>query len=317
MGHVTEGIVIAVCVSKEKGTIKHDVGKATIVDGYGLEHDAHGGPWHRQVSLLSEASIQKMADIGLEVFPGIFAENITVRGIDLPKLPVGVWLWIGNEVILEVTQIGKECHTGCAIFQQVGQCVMPKEGIFAKVIRGGEVKRGDVVRVGFPVRSAILTISDKGFRGERADVSGDVIDEEARSIGTVIAREIVSDDYDKIVNELKRMADELDADLILTTGGTGLGPRDVTPEATEAVIDKPVPGIPYAMLQSGLAKTPHAMLSRATAGIRGKTLIINLPGSPKAVKEGLDSILPALPHAVEVIRGWECRSLRNSTSHRV
>ena len=302
MGHVTEGLVIAVCISKEKGTIKSDVGKATILDGYGLEHDAHGGAWHRQVSLLSEESIRKMADKGLEVFPGIFAENITVRGIDLPKLPVGAWLWLGGEAILEVTQIGKDCHTGCAVFQQVGQCIMPKEGIFAKVIRGGEVKRGDVVRAGFPVRSAILTISDKGFRGERADVSGDVIDEEARSIGTVIAREIVSDDYDKIVNELKRMADELDADLILTTGGTGLGPRDVTPEATEAVIDKPVPGIPYAMLQSGLAKTPHAMLSRATAGIRGKTLIINLPGSPKAVKEGLDSILPALPHAVEVIR---------------
>jgi molybdopterin adenylyltransferase len=303
VGHVTEGMVIAVCVSGEKGTVKHDVGKATILDGYGLEHDAHGGPWHRQVSLLSEASIQKMADKGLKVYPGIFAENITVRGIDLPKLPVGVWLRIGDEAILEVTQIGKECHTGCAVFQQVGQCVMPKEGIFAKVIRGGEVKRGDVVRAGFPVRSAILTISDSGSRGERSDLSGEVIEEEVKSIGTVVAREIVPDDYNKIVNELKRMADDLEADLILTTGGTGLGPRDVTPEATEAVIDKLALGISCAMLQSGLAKTPHAMLSRATAGVRGKTLIVNLPGNPKAVKEGLDAILPALPHAVEVIRG--------------
>lgn len=303
MGHVTEGVVVAVCISDEKGTIKRDVGKATIVDGYGLENDAHGGPWHRQVSLLSEASIQKMADIGLDVFPGIFAENITVRGIDLPKLPVGIWLRIGEEVVLEITQIGKECHTGCAIFQQVGQCVMPKEGVFAKVIRGGEVKRGDVIRVGFPVRTAILTISDKGSRGERADASGDVIEDAVKSIGTVIDRGLVPDDYDKIVSELKRMADDLDADLILTTGGTGLGPRDVTPEATQAVIYKAAPGIPHAMLQSGLAKTPHAMLSRATAGVRGKTLIVNLPGSPRAVKEGLDAILPALPHAVEVIRG--------------
>lgn len=303
MGHVTEGVVVAVCISDEKGTIKRDVGKATIVDGYGLENDAHGGPWHRQVSLLSEASIQKMADIGLDVFPGIFAENITVRGIDLPKLPVGIWLRIGEEVVLEITQIGKECHTGCAIFQQVGQCVMPKEGVFAKVIRGGEVKRGDVIRVGFPVRTAILTISDKGSRGERTDASGDVIEDAVKSIGTVIDRGLVPDDYDKIVSELKRMADDLDADLILTTGGTGLGPRDVTPEATQAVIYKAAPGIPHAMLQSGLAKTPHAMLSRATAGVRGKTLIVNLPGSPRAVKEGLDAILPALPHAVEVIRG--------------
>ena len=303
MGHVTEGVVVAVCISDEKGTMKRDVGKGTIVDGYGLENDAHGGPWHRQVSLLSEASIQKMADIGLNVFPGIFAENITVRGIDLPKLPVGIWLRIGEEAVLEITQIGKECHTGCAIFQQVGQCVMPKEGVFAKVIRGGEVKRGDVIRVGFPVRTAILTISDKGSRGERTDASGDVIEDAVKSIGTVIDRGLVPDDYDKIVSELKRMADDLDADLILTTGGTGLGPRDVTPEATQAVIYKAAPGIPHAMLQSGLAKTPHAMLSRATAGVRGKTLIVNLPGSPKAVKEGLDAILPALPHAVEVIRG--------------
>jgi molybdopterin adenylyltransferase len=303
VGHVTEGIVIAVCISEEKGTVKHDVGKATIVDGYGLEDDAHGGPWHRQVSLLSEESIQKMADKGLNVFPGIFAENITVRGIDLPKLPVGIWLWVGKEAILEITQIGKECHTGCAVFQQVGQCVMPKEGVFAKVIRGGEVKRGDIIRVGFPVCAAILTISDSGSRGERPDISGDVIEDAVKSIGTVIARGIVPDDYDTIVSELKRMADHVQADLILTTGGTGLGPRDVTPEATEAVIDKAAPGIPYAMLQSGLAKTPHAMLSRATAGVRDKTLIVNLPGSPRAVKEGLDAILPALPHAVEVIRG--------------
>ena len=303
MGRVTEGVVTAVCVSKEKGTAKHDVGKAKIVDGYGLENDAHGGPWHRQVSLLSEESIQKMADKGLDVFPGIFAENITVRGIDLPKLPVGIWLRIGEEVILEVTQIGKECHAGCAVFQQVGQCIMPKEGIFGKVIRGGKVKRGDVIRVGFPVRTAILTISDKGSRGERPDISGDTIADEVKSIGMVIARGLVPDDYDKIVDELKRMADDIQADLILTTGGTGLGPRDVTPEATEAVVDKLAPGIPQAMLQSGIAKTPHAMLSRATAGVRGKTLIVNLPGSPKAVKEGLDSILPALPHAVEVIRG--------------
>ncbi len=303
MEHVIEGIVTAVCVSEEKGTVKHDVGKARIVDGYGLESDAHGGPWHRQVSLLSEESIGKMAGLGVDVGPGTFAENITVRGIDLPKLPVGIWLRIGEEVILELTQIGKECHTGCAIFQQVGQCVMPKEGVFAKVVRGGEVKRGDVIRVGFPVRTAILTISDKGSRGERPDISGDIIEKEVKSIGTVIERGIVPDDYDTIVSELKRMADDIQADLILTTGGTGLGPRDVTPEATEAVIDRSAPGIPYAMLQSGLAKTPHAMLSRATAGVRGKTLIINLPGSPKAVKEGLDTILPALPHGVEVIRG--------------
>ncbi|NLS44566.1 MAG: molybdenum cofactor biosynthesis protein [Firmicutes bacterium] len=305
MGHIIEGIVTAVCISREKGTVKHDVGKAKVIDGYGLENDAHGGPWHRQISLLSEGSIQKMVDIGLDAFPGIFAENITVRGIDLPKLPIGVWLRIGEKVILEVTQIGKECHSGCAILKQVGKCIMPKEGIFTKVIRGGEVKQGDIIRVGFPVRCGILVISDRGYSGERVDTSGDVIEDAIKSIGRVTDRELIPDDYDKIVNELKRMADIVDVDLILTTGGTGLGPRDVTPEATIEVSEKLVPGIPHAMLQSGLGKTPHAMLSRATAGLRGGTLIINLPGNPKAVKEGLDSILHALPHAVEIIRGWE------------
>ncbi len=114
---------------------------------WGVEGDAHAGAWHRQVSLLAMESIKKMQEKGLEVRPGDFAENITTEGLDLLSLPIGTLLRVGSEALLEVTQIGKECHAGCAIFQQVGQCIMPTEGIFARVIKGGKVRPGDLIQV--------------------------------------------------------------------------------------------------------------------------------------------------------------------------
>lgn len=153
-------------------------------------------------------------------------------------------------------------------------------------------------------RYAILTISDKGFRGEREDRSGQVIREVVDQLGgDVAAYEIVPDERDRIREKLKAWADELAVDVILTTGGTGLAPRDVTPTATLEVIDYEVPGIPEAMRAESLKKTPNAMLSRMVAGVRNRTMIVNLPGSPRAVQECLDVIRPALPHAVETLRG--------------
>ncbi|MHB1127475.1 MAG: MOSC domain-containing protein [Bacillota bacterium] len=141
------GVVVAVCVSAEKGTRKKDVGCGLLVANHGLENDAHAGPWHRQVSLLAVESIEKMRRLGLEVGPGDFAENITTQGIDLPALPVGTRLNIGPQAVGEVTQIGKECHRRCAIYDQAGDCVMPKEGIFISVLEGGTVQVGDRVEV--------------------------------------------------------------------------------------------------------------------------------------------------------------------------
>ena len=141
------GKVIAVCTSKEKGVRKDNIKRGVLIEDFGLRNDAHGGAWHRQVSLLAIESIRKMRDKGLNVYPGDFAENITTQGIDLPHLPVGTQLTIGDKIILEVTQIGKKCHTGCAIFQQTGDCIMPKEGIFARVIRGGEIGVDDKIIV--------------------------------------------------------------------------------------------------------------------------------------------------------------------------
>ena len=139
--------LLAVCSSKEKGTKKEVVAKSFLKEDYGLVGDAHADyNSHRQVSLLAIESIDKMRSLGLNVNPGDFAENLTTEGIDLTFLPIGIQLSVGKEIILEITQIGKECHVGCAIFRQIGKCIMPKEGVFARVIRGGSVKAGDIIR---------------------------------------------------------------------------------------------------------------------------------------------------------------------------
>ena len=138
--------IIAVCKSKEKGTKKQIITEGVLKEDYGLSGDAHAD-YHikRQVSLLAMESINKMRESGFNVGPGDFAENLTCEGIDLPSLPVGTRLAIGKEIILELSQIGKKCHTGCAIFLETGKCIMPKEGIFARVIQGGPVKAGDEI----------------------------------------------------------------------------------------------------------------------------------------------------------------------------
>ena len=141
--------VVAVCTSKKKGTKKEAIAEGLFKENYGLIGDAHAGYLpNRQVSLLAVESIDKMRNLGLNLNPGDFAENITTEDIDLCHLPIGTRISVGEEVILEVTQIGKECHTACAIRRKVGQCIMPTEGVFARVVRGGLVKSGDSVIIG-------------------------------------------------------------------------------------------------------------------------------------------------------------------------
>ena len=140
--------IIAVCKSEEKGTRKKAVTEGILKEDYGLDGDAHADCCtHRQVSLLAMESIDKMRRLGFEVGPGDFAENLTTRGVELASLPVGTKISIGKDVLLEVTQIGKECHSGCAIYKMIGKCVMPKEGIFARAVKGGMVKAGDELKI--------------------------------------------------------------------------------------------------------------------------------------------------------------------------
>ncbi|HVO65031.1 MAG TPA: MogA/MoaB family molybdenum cofactor biosynthesis protein [Syntrophales bacterium] len=161
------------------------------------------------------------------------------------------------------------------------------------------------------INAGVVTISDKGSRGEREDKSGQEVVSMLKDIGVIITcTMIIPDEKDKIKDVLIDCADKMKLDLIITTGGTGVSPRDLTPDATHEIIDKEVPGMAEAMRRASAAVTPHAMISRAVVGIRNRSLIVNLPGSPKAVRENLTVILPALKHAVEKIRGddAECAS---------
>lgn len=306
------GKVVSLNISPKRGTFKEPVDSIELKVQHGIVGDAHAGDWHRQVSLLDLSSFAKMTSkVPVELRPGIFAENITTEGVELFTLPIGTQLEIG-ETLVEVTQIGKECHHHCQIYQQVGKCVMPTEGIFVKVLKGGLVRPGDEINVVNPIRVAILTLSDKGFKGEREDLSGPALAQALQDKAAIVAQEVLPDDFEQIKSKLIAYAEDK-VDLVLTTGGTGFAPRDVTPEATLAVVEKLAPGIVEAIRQMSLKITPTAMLSRATAGIRGRTLIINFPGSPKAALECLQVFLPAMPHAIETLRGdaYECANAQN------
>ena len=315
------GKVIAVCTSPEKGTAKRNAGKAEFAAGHGIKGDAHAGPWHRQVSLLSYDKIEDFRARGAEVEDGAFGENLVVEGIDFRGLPVGTLLECG-EVVLEMTQIGKECHSHCAIYKVMGDCIMPREGVFARVVKGGFIAIGDemIVRQAAPAEAAgndvayrvwIITASDKGSSGERKDLSGPVIREIAASAGYAYAGyTLLPDDQAGIEQELRRICDGGMADLVFTTGGTGFSPRDRMPEATLAVAERLVPGIAEAMRAQSMGITRRAMLSRAISAIRGNTLIVNLPGSPRAARENLEFIIPELRHGLDILtsRGGECGS---------
>lgn len=142
-----EAQIVEVSISNKKGVRKDNIPEGFLIENFGLKDDAHAGDWHRQVSLLAIESIEKIKAKGLDVGPGDFAENITTIGVNLVELPIGAKLKIGDEILMEVTQIGKECHNRCAIYYQAGDCVMPREGIFAKVLKGGKIKKGDPIEV--------------------------------------------------------------------------------------------------------------------------------------------------------------------------
>lgn len=304
-----EGTIVSVCTSERKGTQKEPVqGTASLRKGHGLEGDAHAGTWHRQVSLLADEDIAKMRSLGLPLGYGAFGENLVTQGLDLLELQLGRRIRAGSAAVLQVTQHGKKCHTRCEIYKRAGDCIMPRQGIFARVVRGGPIAAGDLIRTDpelDAIRYAVVTLSDRASAGTYADEAGPAIVQrvQAELSAVSVAQRVLPDDPDQLRAELVRLADDEIVDLILTTGGTGLSPRDTTPEATRAVLDREIPGIAEAIRAGGLKHTPRAMLSRGIAGLRGQTIIVNLSGSPRAVGEQLDVLIPVLEHAVEMASG--------------
>ncbi|MBR0102549.1 MAG: MOSC domain-containing protein [Selenomonadaceae bacterium] len=300
------GKVKAICISERRGTQKSFVKSAAFVTEYGIDGDAHAGDWHRQVSFLGQEVIDAFKARGAKVEAGAFGENIIAEGFTFKELSIGTRLRSGD-VFFEITQIGKECHAHCAIYQQVGDCIMPREGVFARVLHGGRITVGDDLELAtdnIPLDAAIVTVSDRGFHGLRdEDTSGDKCEELLTAAGyKIYSRAIVPDVKKFIVDKLIELTDA-GIGLIVTTGGTGFAIRDITPEATLEVCTRLAPGIPEAMRALSLKVTGRAMLSRAVAGIRKRSLIVNLPGSPKAVDECLSFVLPQLKHGIEILRG--------------
>jgi molybdenum cofactor synthesis domain-containing protein len=302
------GKVLGICVSEKRGTQKKEVNEAILKENWGIEGDAHAGDWHRQVSLLSFEKIEAFRERGADVDFGAFGENLIVEGYDLRRLPVGTRFRIG-EAVLELTQIGKECHSHCEIYKKMGDCIMPREGVFIEVVKGGRIRKGDAVEMEAPspdrpYTAAVITLSDKGVKGEREDKSGPKICELAEAAGYQIRETLLlADGIEPLKSQLIRLADQRQMDVIFTTGGTGFSERDLTPEATIQACDRMANGIADAIRNYSMTITPRAMFSRAVSGIRGKTLIINLPGSPKAVAEALEFLLPQLDHGLDILRG--------------
>ena len=299
--------VLSVNISEKKGTIKVPVDKISLSD-IGIEGDAHSGKWHRQVSLLGRESIEKAEpEVGRKLAYGEFAENITTEGFPLYQMKPFDLLNCGD-ILLEVTQIGKKCHgANCSIFQETGNCVMPKEGIFCRVIKGGDLQAGAVFeyhpRV---IKVHIITLSDRASQGIYEDKSGPLLkklsEEFFASIGRKVEVEnsVIPDDEMRLKTTVKSLI-KSDFDIIFTTGGTGIGPRDITPDVIKGLLDKEIPGIMEMIRVKYGMQFPNALISRSIAGVAGKTLIYALPGNPKAVKEYSDEIFKTVEHSFRML----------------
>ena len=301
--------MVSINLSATKGTTKAPVPHAQI-DAHGLVDDAHAGDWDRQVSLLSVESIERFAEKAGRGFEhGAFAENVTTRGIDLDAVALLDRFRIGD-VDLDVTQIGKACHGGtCAIYREVGRCLMPDEGVFCRVRTGGHLAPGDtIVHELRPLRILVITVSDRAHSGAYADRSGphvrgivEAFLSESRWHPEIDAR-LLPDDADQLRQTLAQARDD-GIEVVMTTGGTGIGPRDVTPDVVLELADKEIPGIMEHIRVTCGAKNRNALLSRSVAAVLGQTLVFALPGSRRAVDEYLAEICPLLDHALCMVHG--------------
>ena len=303
--------ILSVNISEQKGTVKKPVEEITL-NHLGVMEDAHAGHWHRQVSLLGKESVDRFSkEAGRAIAFGEFAENLTTEGMELVKTsPLD--RFVGENVELEVTQIGKKCHgTTCAIFREVGNCVMPKEGIFARVIRQGSLEPGDVLAYKPRVlRFHVVTLSDRASKGHYEDRSGpriiQLLEEHFKPLprNIEVKHSIIPDDASSLSVLIEKSTYD-EVDVIITTGGTGIGPRDVTVETIRPMLDKEIPGIMEMIRVKYGAEKPNALLSRGIAGLIGDTLIYTLPGSVRAVNEYMSEILKTQEHLIYMRHGLD------------
>ena len=299
----------SVNISREKGKRKNPVEFIELSD-LGILSDAHQGRWHRQVSMLGLENIRMFArENNREINFGDFAENITVSGIGLIHAQV-FDVFRNEKVELEVTQIGKQCHgKGCEIYNEVGDCIMPREGIFLRVKKGGKLKPGDHLHYHEKIfRVMIITVSDRASEGIYEDLSGPRIARISRNFfsekgrKSSLHREVIPDDPGRIENSVKKAVND-NYDLIFTAGGTGIGPRDFTPEVIRPLLDKDIPGIMEMIrIKYGMEK-PNVLLSRSIAGVIGTSLVYTLPGSEKAVTEYAGEIFKTVNHSLMMLHG--------------
>ncbi len=298
--------IISTNISVEKGTVKIPVDQIELNE-YGVKGDAHAGSWHRQVSMLGTESFNKFSEIAdREIAFGEFAENITTEGMELFKA-TPLDRFSNKNIELEVTQIGKKCHgDSCAIFREVGNCVMPKEGIFVRVLKGGTLKTGDVLEYRPKIfKTLIITLSDRASKGEYADKSGPRVKESLETFAAFsnfklsFENVIIPDDEKQLKNILIEAKDTYD--FIFTTGGTGIGPRDITVDVVKPLLDKEIPGIMEMIRMKYGMEKPNALISRSIAGIINQSMIFVLPGSVKAVNEYMSEITKVLQHLVLMI----------------
>jgi len=296
------GSIASINTSDIDGEKKMPVLAAVLLAGRGVKHDSPAG-CARQVSLLSAESIDSASESGLDLRPGDFGENITTYGFDLGSVRIGERIRVGSEVVLQISEIGKVCQTPCDIGERLGDCIIPCEGVFARVQRGGMISPGDSVERTDAKVAAVLTSSDRCVSGERDDESGFLLLQLLDELGVLVADYSVLPDDESVLSEhLRFLADSCAVDMVLTTGGTGFTLRDRMPEATLAVLDSPAPGIAEAVRYEGLKHTPYACISRGISGLRGRTLIVNLPGSKRAIKQIYDLLTAVIPHTLEAIR---------------
>ncbi len=299
----------AVNISTAKGTVKQPVA-AVSLNLSGIEGDAHAGKWHRQVSLLGKESIdQYNLTTNSQIAYGDFAENITAEGFPLYEMKILDRL-VCNETILEVTQIGKKCHGAkCHIFVQTGDCVMPKEGIFCRVISGGVLKPGDTLEYRPKIiKVTVITLSDRASEGVYEDKSGPLLGQLIEKFfagngrKTLAEKHIIADDKN-VLRQLIQSETGAGCDILFTTGGTGIGERDITPDVVKPMLDKEITGVMELIRVKYGTQFPNALVSRGVAGVIGKTLVYTLPGNPKAVKEYFDEIATTIEHSLRMLHG--------------